>query len=343
MSTAAGLPVLGAALMLAACATAMPGPTPEASRAESPPPPATASGTFESDEFIVTLAQAGDTAERLAARHLGDARRAWLIESYMGARTFKAGQEVIIPKREWNPAGVTPSGYQLVPVLVYHNLGPQARGRLVLAAARFEEQMQYLKREGYHVINLGQFLEFTSLRRQLPPKSVLLAFDDGYKSFRQYAYPVLKALGFTATLFVYTDYIGRGRNALSWTELRELAAEGFDIQPHSKSHADLRRGAEESAEQYDKRIHAELARPGALLRQQLGRITNVLAYPYGYWDEPLLEQVRRHGYVAAFTVRRQANPAFASPLRIGRSQIYSEMTLDDFARSLNVFHKEDLR
>jgi peptidoglycan/xylan/chitin deacetylase (PgdA/CDA1 family) len=342
MHRALRLVLLGAVSMFTACATATPAPVPDAPRTTDGPPP-DIGVTFESDEFIVTLAQAGDTAERLAARHLGDAQRGWLIESYMGARTFAAGQEVVIPRREWNPAGVTPSGYQLVPVLVYHNLGPQARGRLVLAAARFEEQMHYLKREGYHVITLAQFLEFTSLRRQLPPRSVLLAFDDGYKSFRQYAYPVLKALGFTATLFVYTDYVGRGRNALSWADLRELATEGFDIQPHSKSHVDLRRGADESAEHYARRMQAELAQPHALLRQQLGRPSNVLAYPYGYWDDALLEQVRRHGYVAAFTVRRQANPAFAVPLRIGRSQIYSEMSLDDFARSLNVFHKEDLR
>ncbi|MGH7312657.1 MAG: polysaccharide deacetylase family protein [Candidatus Rokuibacteriota bacterium] len=341
------LPLLGATLLLTACATTL-SPAPDAPRVGGPPPaapPAAASPgvTFESEEFIVTLAQSGDTAETLAARYLGDPGRAWLIETYMGARTFTAGQEVVIPRREWNPAGVTPSGYQLVPVLVYHNLGPQARGRLVLAAQRFEEQMQYLKREGYHVITLQQFLDFTSLRRQLPSKSVLLAFDDGYKSFRQYAYPVLKSHGFTATLFVYTDYVGAGRNALSWSDLRELAAEGFDIQAHSKTHADLRRAPGESPEQYEKRMQAELAQPNVLLRQRLGRASDVLAYPYGYWDDALLEQVRRHGYVAAFTVRRQANPAFALPLRISRSQIYAEMSLEDFARALNVFHKEDLR
>ena len=342
------LGLLGAALALTACATASSpaptAPTPTAPGPAGPPPVATAPRTtFESEDFIVTLAQAGDTAETLAARYLGDPGRAWLIETYMRARTFAAGQEVVIPKREWNPAGVTPSGYQLVPVLVYHNLGPQARGKLILATQRFEEQMQYLKQEGYTVISLRQFLEFTSLRRQLPPKSVLLAFDDGYKSFRQYAYPVLKSLGFTATLFVYTDYVGAGRNALSWTDLRELAAEGFDIQAHTKTHADLRRGAGESTEQHEKRMQAELAQPNVLLRQHLGRPANVLAYPYGYWDEAVLEQARRHGYVAAFTVRRQANPAFVLPLRINRSQIYAEMTLEDFARSLNVFHKEDLR
>jgi peptidoglycan/xylan/chitin deacetylase (PgdA/CDA1 family) len=298
---------------------------------------------FESDDFIVTRARPGDTFESLAARYLGDAGRAWMIEAYRGGKALVAGQEVVIPRRDWNPAGVTPSGYQLVPVLVYHNLGPENRGRLVLAAAKFEEQMRYLKREGYRVITLQQFMEFTTLRRQLPPKSVLLAFDDGYRSFRQYAQPILKELGFSATLFVYTDYIGGGRNALSWTDLRELTAEGFDIQAHSRSHADLRRGASETPEQHERRMQAELGQPRAALRQNLGRPSDMVAFPYGYWDEALLEQVRRNGYVAAFTVRRQANPAFVVPWRVSRSQVYSEMSLEEFARNLDVFHAEDLR
>jgi peptidoglycan/xylan/chitin deacetylase (PgdA/CDA1 family) len=334
------------ALALAACATAPPAPEPPRTAppvAAAPPPPPPMPELFESDDFIVMFAREGDTAESLAARHLGSPGRAWVIEEYMGTRTFTAGQEVVIPKRDWNPAGVTRAGYQLVPVLVYHNLGPQARGRMVMAVSKFEEQMRYLKAEGYHVITLRQFLEFTSLRRQLPKRSVLLAFDDGYKSFKDHAYPILKSLGFSATLFVYTDYVGAGRNALSWAELRDLAAEGFDVQAHSKTHSDLRRNTGEPADQYERRMQAELAQPSNMIRQRLGQGSETLAYPYGYWDDALLAEVRRHGYQAAFTVRRQANPAFVSRLRVSRSQIYSEMSLDEFARNLNIFHQEELR
>ena len=298
---------------------------------------------FESDEFIVTFAKRGDTAETLAARYLGDGANAWRIEAYTGARTFAEGQEVVIPKRDWNPGGITPAGYQLVPVLVYHDIGVQAKGRMQIPVAKFEEQMRYLKAEGFSVITLREFIEYTQLRRQLPPKSVVIGFDDGYKSFRQYAYPVLKALGFSATLFVYTDYVGAGRNALSWKELRELAAEGVDIQGHSKSHADLRRQAGETEGQYAQRMKAELRQPVELFRQHLGSPREVLAYPYGYADDELVRHVKQHGYVAAFTVRRQTNPAFVFPLKINRSQVYAEMTLQDFARNLNVLHEEDLR
>src|SRR5262249_1003713 len=130
MSAARGT-ALAAALVLAiaACSTTRQAQVP----AEPTPPTAQApSGpgvkqveVFESREFIVARAKAGDTPETLAARHLGDPKKGWMIEDYMGVRTLSEGQEVVIPKLEWNPVGVFPWGYQLVPILVYHNISAQ--------------------------------------------------------------------------------------------------------------------------------------------------------------------------------------------------------------------------
>ena len=326
---------LSVALLLSACAglTSTLGPTGMVA--------GTAVG--ESDDFIVVFAKGGETAEGLARTHLGDANKSWLIEDFMGARKFKAGQRVVIPKKPWNVAGVEPTGYQLVPVLVYHNIGKEARGRLVLGVDAFAEQMKYLKANGYRVVSLADFVEWLNLKRQLPRKSVVLTFDDGYRSFRENAYPVLKELRFTATLFVYTDYVGAGRNALNWDELKALAAEGFDVQAHSKSHGDLRRGDHETEAHYARRMHAELTEPPRVLARNLGRPVSFLAYPYGRVDDAVLAKVRDQGYQAAFTVRRESNAAFVELLRISRSQVYSEMTLEQFAKNLNVFHPENLR
>src|SRR5439155_13800632 len=185
------------------------------------------------------------------------------------------------------------------------------------------EQMKYLKANGFRVVSVAEFVEWLQLRRQLPRKTVVLTLDDGYRSFREHAYPVLKELRFTATLFVYTDYVGAGRNALNWDDLRALAAEGFDIQAHSKTHADLRRGEGETEAQYTRRMQAELAEPPKLFQRQLGRQVPFLAYPYGRVDDNLLTRVKDQGYAAAFTVRRESNAAFVPLLQIRRSQIYS--------------------
>src|SRR5262249_24567301 len=138
--------------------------------------------------------------------------------------------------------------------------------------------------------------------------------------------------GFGATLFVYTDFVGAG-SALSWQELRTLSEQGYDVQAHSKTHANLRRKEGESEAAYAKRIEAELAFPLTLFKKNLGRTTEALAYPYGETDDELLPYVAKYGYTVAFTVRRQSNAAFVSPLKISRSQIYSEMTMKDFAKN----------
>jgi peptidoglycan/xylan/chitin deacetylase (PgdA/CDA1 family) len=307
------------------------------------PPPGARPPTFESDDFIVTFPRPDDTPASLAARFLGDPGKAWMIEDYNETADLTPSRAVVIPKQTWNLAGVDASGYQLVPVLVYHNLAAQSRGRLVIAAKTFEEQMRYLKAQSYRVVSLRQLYEFMSFRQQLPHKAVVLTFDDGYRSFLDYAYPVLKELGFVATLLVYTDYIGAGRNALTWDDLRRLQREGFDIQGHSKTHSDLRRKPAESDAEYAARMKLELGDPQALFERHLGRRADILAYPYGFQDEELIRRVGEYGYGAAFTVRREGNPAFVYPLRAHRSQIYSDMTLEDFAKNLNTVNREPIR
>jgi peptidoglycan/xylan/chitin deacetylase (PgdA/CDA1 family) len=211
-----------------------------------------------------------------------------------------------------------------------------------MSASAFEEQMRYLKREGYHVITLKQFLDFAALRQQLPRKTVVLTFDDGWRSFKEFAYPILKELGFPATLFIYTDFIG-ARIALSWPELKELAQDGFDIEAHSKTHEDMRRKPSESEEDYNRRMQVELVQVLAVFQQRVGQSPKILAYPYGSHDDGVVKRTRDAGYIAALDVRRQGNPSFTPTLTIHRAQIYSEMSLDDFVRNLTVFSEEAIR
>jgi hypothetical protein len=90
-------------------------------------------------------------------------------------------------------------------------------------------------------------------------------------------------------------------------------------------------------------MQTELADPLALFRRNLGKAPPFLAFPYGRADDDVEKKAREMGYTAAFTVRRQGSPAFVAPLRVNRSQVYSEMTLEDFIKNLNVFQSEDLR
>jgi hypothetical protein len=95
----------------------------------------------------------------------------------------------------------------------------------------------------------------------------LTGCPDSRKFARTKAYPLLKELNFTATLFVYTDYLSAGSSAFSWADLKKLADEGFDVQAHSKSHGDMVRAAGEPANEYDRRLETELVQPRALFQK----------------------------------------------------------------------------
>src|SRR5260370_18658958 len=133
----------GRGLLLGAGAPGAPTPAPGA--ASTPARPGPRPAAYESEDFVVTFAQPGETPATLAARYLGSADRPWLIEDYSGQQAFSPGQEIVIPRRPWNPSGGTPGGYQIVPILTYHNLAEQAKGRLLLPPAAFRERLHYLK------------------------------------------------------------------------------------------------------------------------------------------------------------------------------------------------------
>src|SRR5262249_56933702 len=99
----------------------------------------------------------------------------------------------------------------------------------------------------------------------------------------------------------------------------------------------------ESDEEYNRRMQNELVAPLAIFQQRVGQSPKIIAYPYGSHDDGVVKRTREAGYIAALDVRRQGNPSFTPVLTIHRAQIYSEMTLDDFARNLTTFSEAAIR
>ena len=138
-----------AALALAACATA---PRPDAepvALAERGPVVA------QDDDLAIVIANAGDSAETLARRYLGDARKAWWIAEANGDGEVRPGQVVAIPLKIRNRIGVYADGYQAVPILCYHRFGAKA-SKLTVTPAAFAAQMGYLAKNGYDAQQTGE-------------------------------------------------------------------------------------------------------------------------------------------------------------------------------------------
>ena len=317
-------------LFLTACATT----TPKAS---------TISKARFYDDFIVVKATAEDTLSSLAAEYLNEPNKDWLIAAFNDIKTLNPGQELIIPLSLFNKGGLKADGYQTGPVLVYHNFSKNKPGKMTVTKDAFKAQMKYLKENGYHVITLDQFLDFIDYQEQIPEKSVAITFDDGWHSIYEIAYPILKKYGFPATLFLYTDFIG-GRKAMSWKQVKELSENGFDIQCQSRTHRNLTSPEEkESFKEYFDSLEMEISYPKKLIKRKLNKECSYLAYPYGKTNNLVIAILKKHGYRAAFTVKRESNPLFVDKYRIHRSVIYGKYDLERFKKNLSVFHKTELK
>ncbi|MGD8229329.1 MAG: polysaccharide deacetylase family protein [Desulfobacteraceae bacterium] len=324
----------GGLFVLSACATVWPASgTTSLPVSEKPP----RGEVFRSDDYVVYVMKGGESPGSLAKSFLGDARKSWIIEDANEGVSFRRGEAVVIPLREENKGGLTPKGYQTVPVLTYHHFGKNCTSPYCMPAAVFDGQMKYLKKKGYRVITLGMLLNFLRYRHALPRKSVVIAIDDGNRSAYTTAYPILRKYGYKATLFIYTDFVGISKGAITWEQLREMKAAGFEIGSHTKSHSDLtKQGEGESHAEYKARVEDELLGSKRLLDKKLGQDTIYLAFPYGRYNERVLAVSEQVGYMLGFSVKRGGNPFFADPLRLRRDQILKK-EMETFARRLETF------
>ncbi|HVT43765.1 MAG TPA: polysaccharide deacetylase family protein [Thermoanaerobaculia bacterium] len=201
----------------------------------------------------------------------------------------------------------------------------------------FLQQMQYLASSGYNVIPLSDLVDYvTGKRDSIPENSVVITVDDGWRSTYTEIYPVMQRFRFPFTVFVYPKIIERTSYALTWSQIREMADQGVDIESHTFSHAYLTRRKQShlDAAAYRKWLRTELGGSRELLEEKTGRPVRYLAYPYGDYDDRLAAAVAEHGYEAALTSNFGAVGRGHNPLQLRRVMIFAETGFDSFRRLL---------
>jgi peptidoglycan/xylan/chitin deacetylase (PgdA/CDA1 family) len=339
--SAASAALIAAVLTLSACVTT-PTDTPPLSEPAPVKAPTTAANgeiVARSDRLLIYVPVAGESLRGIAGRLLGSEDRDWQIsEANAGATKAEAGQPLIVPLKPMNPVGVHAGAFQTVPILCYHRLGTVG-GKMAVSQGNFAAQMEWLAKNDYRVVKLSQLAGYLDGKEPLPPKAVVITFDDGYESVYKLAYPVLRKLGLPATMFVYTDFVGAGGDAVSWTQLAEMQASGLmDIQSHSKSHRNLiERTTGENEERYKRNLDSETAGPRDLIEQKLGSAGHQVrhyAYPYGDANELVLDTLTRQKYTLAVTVNPGGNAFYAQPLMLRRTMIFGDHDLEAFKARL---------
>jgi len=183
-------------------------------------------------------------------------------------------------------------------ILMYHNVAANTPPSTSVTPERFKQHMDYLSDNGFTVWPLFKTLVHLATGKTIPSKTVVLTFDDAYKSVYDVALPVLKEKGWPFTVFVSTNYIGEGyTNYMSWQQLREIKLFGGEVGNHSLSHPHfVRKRNGETYEQWRERIIGEVKQAQTVLHKNAGYPVWAVAYPYGEYSKEVRNIIRELGY-----------------------------------------------
>ena len=193
-----------------------------------------------------------------------------------------------------------------VVVLCYHAVSPTWGSELAVTPAQLRLHVAAMLKRGFRPATFHDAITAPPAKRVLA-----VTFDDGYRSMREFAYPVLSELGVPATVFMPTDFIGRDEPMswpgveswaasehademlpMGWDDLRWLTDRGWQIGSHTCSHPHL-------PTTRDEQVERELTESKAVLEEGLGRPCPSIAYPYGGVSPRIVAAAGRAGYETA--------------------------------------------
>jgi peptidoglycan/xylan/chitin deacetylase (PgdA/CDA1 family) len=191
-----------------------------------------------------------------------------------------------------------------VPVLAYHSVGDARRGgtlRWSVSAGDFDEQMALLVRLGRTPLTVSRYADLLRGGGPLPPRPVLVTFDDGYPDLATAALPVLLRYGIPATAYLITSRVGvppapGADPAVDWDQVAELRRAGLEIGSHSHTHRELDCLG-------PAQLYHETAVSRRVLEERLAEPVSSFAYPYGYHSRAVRRAVRGAGYTCACAVK----------------------------------------
>jgi len=222
--------------------------------------------------------------------------------------------------------------FDRVPVLMYHRVGTPhdvADGTYCITPAAFTAQMAALAAAGYQPLTINAFADWLDgAPTRSDARPFVLSFDDGFAGVYEHAFPVLRKLGWPATVFLVAGLVGDHDRwmqspglarpltpLLSPAQIVEMTGAGFSFHSHSMTHRSLTALAGDA-------LVEEIAGSRERLRAMLGTPVEFFAYPYGHLDTQVIAAVRAAGYRAAFSVQPGFNRRDVDRFRIRRLDVF---------------------
>lgn len=209
---------------------------------------------------------------------------------------------------------------------MYHKVGSPVRCKadryINVMPAGFARQVRLLAGLGFQGITFAQLIQGYRTGAGLPPRPICLTFDDAYQSVADHAVPVLEAVGWKATVYVTTSYIGTENGwdrpfgkamapIMDWDTVRSLHRLKWEVGAHTRTHPQLEQVSDEVA--WD-----EIAGSRADIEAQIGEPPPTFCYPFGRYGTITPSLVQRAGYIGACTTHKQWATTAHDPYRFPR-------------------------
>ncbi|MDU4752953.1 MAG: polysaccharide deacetylase family protein [Clostridium butyricum] len=213
-----------------------------------------------------------------------------------------------------------------IPVLYYHSVDENAANEVTITPEKLKEQLDYINDNNYVTITMTELYDHIENNKPIPEKSIIITFDDGYMNNYTEAFPMLKELNMTATIFCVGNSLD-GSYYLSEEAIKEMSDYGIDIESHTVNHVHL------DTMSYDEQL-LELKNSKNILEKITGKEVLSLAYPFGDYNDNTIKAAKDAGYKMGFTTKLGLSDRTDDIYKLDRIYISSSYDMNTFKNLL---------
>lgn len=220
----------------------------------------------------------------------------------------------------------------LVPIILYHRIaisptdGVNYKSPYYVKPELFEEEMKLLRNWGYQTITTELLIKAIQDGADLPPRPVVISFDDGNLDNYTTAFPIMQKYGFTGVLYIVGNYMG-AENYMNADQIKEMASAGWEIGSHSMSHADLT-SLDPDRQRY------EVVESRVVLEKELGVPIQTIAYPFGVSTSGVIDYAIFAGYTGGMGLGFTHDQGATNLYNLQRRDIKGTYNVKQFAAFL---------
>ena len=215
----------------------------------------------------------------------------------------------------------------LVPIILYHRIDTSPiNSQYYVSPEKFDEEMKLLHDWGYTTITTELLIKAINEGADLPPRPILITFDDGHLNNYTTAFPIMQKYGFTGVLYIVANYMGTDQY-MNADQIKEMAAAGWEVGSHSVNHLDLT-SLDPERQRY------EVVDSRTILEDKLGVPVLTIAYPFGISNSSVIDYAHFAGYIGGMSLGFTYDQGVSNLYTMQRRDIKGTYDVKQFAAFL---------